>query len=107
MRYLGIQAYAVDHIELIREVTLSADRGLSYKAHAQFVPGGGLGKHRYSPVYETPPREIPQIVIMVEVKAAQRDQDSAAAETCPVGEVILEPGLLEGDFGVVGACDRL
>src|SRR5215831_15972803 len=44
---------------------------------------------------------------MVEVEPAKWDQHSAAAEAHPVGEVVLEPSLLEGDFGVVGASNRL
>src|SRR5581483_12289417 len=83
----------------------AADVEVAAQAGAELVPGDRRGQHRNAPVDERAARDVPAIVVVVQVEASDRHQDRAAHQAEAAIRLELEPGLLERQLGVVRALD--
>jgi hypothetical protein len=72
-------------------------------AGSGFVPDPAL----LDAINQGPPGEIPAVVVMHDIKAAYRYEESPGAEVQPGDNVILRPGLLNPDFGLIRALKGL
>src|SRR5262249_22095419 len=78
------------------------DRDVAEEADAELVPRRRDRKDGDATIDQGAPRNVPPVVVVVQVEASERHQHAAATELEPVLDVVLHPDLLERDLGGVG-----
>src|SRR5262249_61893331 len=94
-------------VHLVAELPEALGGDVTLEAHPDLGPGGPRGEHGHAAIHERAARQIPKIVVVVDIEATERNQHHAGTKAQPAGQRELHPGLLEGDLGLVTPFDRL
>src|SRR5262249_47804966 len=105
--YCEIQGGAVDNVRLVRQLTVLADACAADEADTELRPGGLYRQDRYVPVDQGPTRNVPPVVVVVDVETSERHEYLTEADRERVAELELAPHLLNRDFAAVAAFEVL
>src|SRR4030095_6858517 len=93
-----VEGHAVHHVDLVGELPEIVRLDLAIEAQPDLGPGGGCRQDRAPPVDEGAAPEVPLVVVVVDVEAADGNEDVAGPELQPVLDDQLDPRLLERDL---------
>src|SRR5262245_43716211 len=74
---------AIHNIDLVTQAGLLADVRVTGESQSQLVPSSGCGHDGHSAIHQSAAGQVPSIIIMIDIEAAQRNQDSASSKPKP------------------------